>query len=177
MKKITITLLFLLSALLSFAQNSAEHNHDDKCEHHDHKHHKDTGSEHGAHFHVNDFGFANGMVYNLGENSAAWGMHLHYVRGVNKYLGVGIGYESVLGEHFHQTFTGFVRYKFFKHFVLNAGPGITIPNEENPEYEFVSHFELSTVFELGKFHLGPMVGYGLGHEQHFTVGVHLGYGF
>lgn len=143
---------------------------------HDHDHHHDHD-----HFHMESklgIGVAPTLVYLPGEKEFAPGFHIHALKLFNQKLGAGIGYEVILEEHPHQTFTVFGKYFITDFLSINAGPGITLPTEEHNEYSLSGHIELATAFDIWQIHIGPMIGYGFGAEDsHVSIGIHMGWHF
>jgi len=108
-------------------------------------------------------------------------IHLHYLRKttVHSDWSVGLGYESILGEHAHQTITALVNYELVPRFTINAGPGISFGTEDGHSHVGLSgHVELLYEFTIGGFHLGPMAGFGFDKDDsHASLGLHFGFGF
>jgi hypothetical protein len=104
--------------------------------------------------------------------------HVHFSRSFssgNPFSIIG-GFELITGDHQHNSLGIGLSYNFFKEFSFDVSPGISFaPNEDT---EAGLHLELSYGFVLGRFHLGPMVEYGIGVDHsHTSFGIHSGYGF
>lgn len=164
MTRIYIFTLFLLAAMAVSAQdhhgNEHEHEHADL-----HKYHIGIG----------------GTAASLsGEPGFAPGAHLHFTRqfGHENRWGLGLGYETIFDEHKHNGLNLLVNYHPFKHLSVNIGPGILFTeHDRETERKPAFHTEAVYEFNVGKFHLGPMVGFGFDEEHsHFSVGVHAGLG-
>lgn len=151
----------LLSMLLSFSSFSQHHFHDDE------------------HQHVKyELGTALTMVYSPHEKEFGPGFHIHGVRMLNPDFGIGAGYEGAFFHDYHQAVTLFGEFIIADLITIDLGPGIIFPNEEHPNFSLVAHIEASAAFDIGKIHIGPMVGYGIGLEDiHYSLGVHLGWHF
>lgn len=153
-----LTFIFLLfSSIAIFAQ------------HHDHDHH------------LNHLGIGTGITSFISEDHSALGYHIHYMRRFNDHspLSLGLGYEGIAGDHPHHSISALIGYSPFEGLSIKVGPGLTFVDEDgHNESSLSGHLELMYEFELGDFHLGPMIGYGNdGDESHATIGVHVGLGF
>ena len=166
-KQFAILLFSLAIALNTYAQ-STEHSHD-------HDEHND--SEQHDH-HVSEIGFGNSLVYFAKEKEYAYGFHIHYVKGIqNSKFGVGIGYERIFDEHGHNTISPELVFRPIDQLSFSFAPGITL-EDEHPEAKFAMHLETTYEFELKYFHIGPTIGFAVDPEDHhFSLGIHIGYGF
>ncbi|WP_423130318.1 hypothetical protein [Gaoshiqia sp. Z1-71] len=136
----------------------------------------------GAHdHHRHHIGLGAGATSIFNENNLVPGIHLHYYYRLTEHspVSVGLGYESILDDHTHNTLTSLINYEFMEGFSLSAGPGLTFAKEEGKTHTSLSgHLELLYEFRLGEFHLGPMIGLGIDREDsHASVGIHFGFGF
>lgn len=163
MRLLFVFILFFLS-LTSFAQDN--HAHDE----HKHLH------EHGEW----EIGAAFGVVPLFDEGEIAPGIHMHLLQ-QNKLIDglmVGIGFEGVLDEHTHLNAGLVFNYNVYKGLFAAVSPGILWINHDEWESAFVTHFELSYEFEVGRIHIGPIVEYSISKlDKHMMVGVHVGIGF
>jgi hypothetical protein len=135
-----------------------------------------------AHHHPeNEVGIAVGAVPLVDEDKIAAGLHFHYIRGIafEHKLGIGAGFEAILDEHKHYVVSVVFQYRIYKGWTVAYAPGIMMKKEEgNLEYHFAQHFETAYEFELGEFHLGPMVEVGVSEEGvHYMLGAHFGIAF
>jgi hypothetical protein len=163
MKHILIAGLLVFLFYITPAQNN--HNH----EHHQH-----------ADVHKYHVGVGGAATYLISESKFAPGVHVHFIRqfGHQNRWGLGLGYETIFDEHQHNGVNLLVNYHPLKHLSVNAVPGI-IFTEHDGEKERKPAFHTEAVYEfnVGKLHLGPMVGFGFDEEHsHFSVGVHAGMG-
>lgn len=134
---------------------------------------------HEHHHKHNEIALGTGVVYMPHERTWGYGLHLHSVAGITEWMGLGAGYELILGEHTHHTVSGLVHFHPFHPLDINLGPGLVFPDEENNNYRFKMHVEVAAVFEMGEhLHLGPSIDTGFGKEDlHITFGIHIGWVF
>lgn len=159
-KRILITILFLAFIIKAFAQTE-----DHDCEHHHSKF---------------ELGLSNGFVYNFTESEAAYGLHVHVVRSIEKSekLGLGIGYERIFDDHKHNALSVVLLYHPIEHLSINLAPGVTWLGSKSNSVKPAVHLEGLYEFKLGKFHLGPLLGVAFNTEDiHASVGLHLAFGF
>jgi len=138
------------------------------------------------HTHVHDdhkyhLGFGVAGTYLTGEEGLAPGFHLHFIRqlGEEQHWGVGLGYEAIIEENLHSSINLLANYHPFDFLSFNAGPGLVFGNHDG-ETEILPAFHTEAVFEfdLNRIHIGPMAGFGIDKEEsHFSIGVHVGFGF
>jgi len=163
--KLPLLAFFLLLFSFSFAQN---HDHD-----HDHEH------SHDSHRHHLGLGLGAGSLF--AEEEYAPVVHLHYLYRLapKSPVSVGLGFESIIDDHKHNTFLALVNYEIQPRLSINAGPGITFAEEDGESHTAMSgHVELIYEFTVGEFHLGPMLGFGFDNEEsHASLGIHIGLGF
>lgn len=160
--KYLILFTMLFAVLSSYSQNPENHD-----QHHNHNHAN------------NEIGLSVSPVYFVNEEEVSLAMHLHYVYYFpHTKFGLGLGYERVLDEHKH-NFIGIAgNYRPIPELTLNLSPGIAFEGEHKDEKEFAIHFETVYEFELGAFHLGPVVEFAWHPEDiHIGFGIHLGLGF
>ncbi len=151
--------LFAVSPSL-FAQHSHTHDHDR------HKYHLGIG--------------AVGTKV-LSEEVVSPGFHVHFIRqlGHHNQWGIGLGYEGIVDDHWHNGLNLLLNYRPLKFLSLLAGPGLVLGKHDN-EFEIIPAFHTEAVFEFNfrGLHIGPMVGYGRDREDsHFSAGFHIGIGF
>jgi hypothetical protein len=151
--------------VLSFVVYSQEHDHKRESEH--------------LHPEV-EIGVSNGIVYNFTEKEAAYGIHVHVVKTINKSdkFGLGFGYEAIFDDHRHNAVSFIIAYRPVDQFSFNFSPGISWLSTENDSAKPSLHLEALYEWELGIFHVGPLVGVASNFEDfHGSVGLHLAIGF
>ncbi len=131
--------------------------------------------------HKYHLGFGVAETYLKSENGLAPGFHLHFLRqlGQEQNWGVGLGYEAIIEENIHSSINLLANYHLSDILSLNAGPGLVFAKHDG-ESEILPAFHTEAVFEfsLGGIHIGPMAGFGIDREEsHFSLGVHVGFGF
>ncbi|WP_073165836.1 hypothetical protein [Tangfeifania diversioriginum] len=167
-KKVFVSQIILsIMLLIPCTSALAQHNHSHDYDHHDeHKFHIGVGA---------------GAASFSGESGLEPALHLHLLRKLNaeSNWSLGIGYEGIIGEEWHNGVNFLVNYRPFHFLSFNAGPGIVFEKEQN-ETEVLPAFHAESVFEftISGIHLGPMLGVGFNKEHtHFSAGIHLGFGF
>jgi hypothetical protein len=138
------------------------------------------------HAHLHDhhnyhLGFGVAGTYLTSEEGLAPGFHVHFIRqlGHEKLWGLGLGYEAIIEENVHSSINLLTNWRPFDFLSFNAGPGLVIGSHDG-ETEILPAFHTEAVFEfnLGGIHIGPMAGFGIDKEEsHFSLGVHVGFGF
>lgn len=132
------------------------------------------------HHHKNEVSIAVGVLPLPEENKVTAGLHLHYIRGigVSNRFGIGAAFETIFDEHKHYVISAAFEYRIYKGLIAGYGPGLLIIKENDKnKLLFAQHFELAWEFEIGKFHIGPLVEVGIGDEVHYMIGVHFGLDF
>lgn len=163
----TVFFVFFLSVLSHGFLVAQTHDHDhDHHVHDQHKYHLGVG--------------AAGSFLNIGDGMSP-GFHIHLLRqmGEHRDWGMGIGFEAIAGENLHSSLNLLFNYHPIRFLSLNAGPGLVFEKHDGSS-EILPAFHTEAVFEFdaGRFHIGPMVGFGIDPEDsHFSVGVHVGFGF
>jgi hypothetical protein len=165
-KKILLFHFLFLSAIVVAAQHNYTHGHE-----HDHNH----GEAHNYHL-----GFGVGAAGFLGDNHLDPALHIHFLRKINSKnnLSVGLGYEGIIDDNWHNGFNLLLNYRPVSFLSLNIGPGI-VTEKEDDEREFLPALHAESVFEfnVSGVHLGPMIGFGMNKEhKHVSVGLHIGFG-
>lgn len=134
---------------------------------HDHDHHK------------YELGLANSIVYFAGEKEYAYGFHLHMVRNIiHSKFGYGISYERIFDEHKHNTIGVIGSWNPIPPLHISIAPGVAFEDSEPSNLKFAFHAETSYDFDVGKFHVGPLLEFAFDPEDyHISLGLHIGYGF
>ena len=159
--KYILTLTLVALALPALAQTPGHEGHD----HHEHR---------------NEFGLANMAVYLASEGEVAPGWHAHWVRYLgHSDFGVGMGYEIVLDDHRHQNLSVVGSYRITDAWSITAAPGISLHENWQQDVSLGLHLETAYEWDWGPFHIGPMLelAFGNAEDTHYSVGLHIGYGF
>ena len=140
--------------------------------------------------HDNELAIGIGVLPNHGFS---FGFHAHYIKGValDNKLGLGLGFETILEDHTHNSYNLMCVYRFgskINGFLSVAyGAGILMSSEESHEEHeedheeeitssFAQHVEI--VYELNhkqNFCYGPVLDIGLdNNEIHYMIGFHVG---
>jgi hypothetical protein len=173
-RSIFISIISVAFFLNSAAQNSGT----SEVEGHSHTHHYHDHAHDTHKFHI---GIGAAATYLNKEGHLAPGFHLHFIRqlGHHRQWGLGLGYEAIADEHWHNGLNLLVNYRPLSYLSLIAGPGMVFGKHDG-ETEILPGFHTEAVFEfnLRGLHVGPMIGYGLDKEDsHFSIGLHIGIGF
>ncbi len=167
-----IFVITLLSGLTLLTSGASAQKHDG-----DHE----SGEVHIHDAHNYHLGIGISGAYLTGEQMVAPGIDIHFLRqlGVERNWGIGIGYEVLLKDEIHNNITFMANIHTAKFLSINAGPGFNFGKHEGEtEYTPALHAEAVFEFDVKKVHIGPVVGFGLDKDEaHFSLGVHLGYGF
>jgi hypothetical protein len=166
LSKITIYISVIFLNFLAISVSGQQLNIDHDHLHDNHKYH---------------VGFGVAGTHLSGETGIAPGFHLHFIRqlGHEKHWGIGLGYEAIIEETLHNSFNLLANFRPFDFLSFIAGPGLVFGKHDG-KTEILPAFHTEAVFEfnLGKIHLGPMIGFGIDKEEsHFSVGLHVGIGF
>ncbi|MCH8905259.1 MAG: hypothetical protein IIA45_15280 [Bacteroidetes bacterium] len=165
-KRPLLTLFTFFVIILVSVYVQAQDAHDEEGDHHHHK---------------NELSIAAGIVPLVAEDKLTVGFHLHYIRGIGEAhrIGIGVGLETILDEHKHYTISAVLHYRLYKGLIVSAAPGLLILKQNSTnEYQFAQHIELAYEFEVGEFHIGPVVELGLEKAGvHYMGGIHLGIDF
>jgi hypothetical protein len=122
------------------------------------------------------------------------GFHAHYIKGIalDNKLGLGIGFETILEEHTHNSYNLMCVYRFGSNIngflSIAYGAGVLRSSEESHEEHedeeheekitssFAQHVEI--VYELNHkrgFCYGPVLDIGFdNNEIHYMIGFHIG---
>ncbi len=123
-----------------------------------------------------EIGIGAGAVYHPAESEFSPGIHLHLIRKFNHWLGAGVGYEMITGDHFHQSIGFMADFAPFEWLSMDMGPSLVLPDKVHTSLRLAFHTELALVFHLEKIHIGPLIDLGVGKEDvHMAFGAHLGF--
>ena len=133
------------------------------------------------HKHRNEMSVATGVVPLPAEDELTIGFHFHYIKGLGESgrLGIGLGFETIIDEHKHYTFSVVGQFRVVAGLSVAYAPGIMIREEhEETLYQLAHHIEAAYEFEFGSFHIGPMVEVGIEEiGVHYMAGLHFGIDF
>ena len=151
------------------------------CEPLEHEH---EYGEHGRHSHIYELGLSTGFVRMEPEGESALGTHLHFIRrfrgeGIERFLGLGVGFEAIFADHMHYNLMGTIAIYPYKNLFIGISPGMLIvEHHDECEMCYSTHVEVAYGFDVGQFHVGPVVGYAKsGDDEHYMIGIHLAKGF
>uniref|UniRef100_UPI003216A67F hypothetical protein n=1 Tax=uncultured Draconibacterium sp. TaxID=1573823 RepID=UPI003216A67F len=166
MKNNYFILLICIFSLFFVLTGKAQDKHD-----HTHGHSHDN--------HKIELGIANSMVYFVNEKEVGYGLHVHLVRKISQSkFGVGLAYERIFDEHKHNTIGIVGSYTPVDRLHFAVSPGISFEGGHSSEKSFATHFETSYEFQVGDFHIGPLVEVAYDSEDvHISLGMHIGLGF
>ena len=164
LKQTSYLILLLLFWSLPYAYVTAQDDHNEE-----------------GHHHKNEISVAVGIVPLVAEDKLTGGLHFHYIRGIGEEhrFGLGIGLETIFDEHKHYTVSIVFNYRIVSALVLGYAPGLLMRKEgDQTLYQLAHHIELAYEFELGEFHIGPVVELGIEVGGiHYMGGVHFGIEF
>ena len=147
-------------------------------------HHKEHGEGHIHHAHANEIGMSAGYVYLTPEDDSAFGLHLHFIRRLQgesfkKYLGLGVGFETIFAEHLHYNVMGSIAIYPYHNLAIVLSPGLLIvEHHKELETRYSTHLESVYGFLIGGYEVGPVVGIARSDgDMHYTIGIHFGKGF
>lgn len=167
--KAAILKVFIALIFISYSTNICAVNPSDDHSEHEHQH----GEW--------EVALVGSGVFLFAEDDFAFGTHLHVLKSLEnvKGLNVGIGFEAIFAEHLHFSTSLAAKYMFWDNFGILLAPGVQFVNHQDEwESSLNAHFELIYELELGKYHIGPAVGYSVSKEDmHASVGLHVGYSF
>jgi len=142
--------------------------------------HTNTHHEHDKH--DIEMGVSVGYAYLEEENEGGTNLHLHIMKklsgeGIQKYLSVGIGFETIFAHEQHNAAMLALGIHPWNNVVFTVSAGTEWAKHNGvTESGSVMHLEATYLFEAEGYHYGPVVGYAKTHEdQHYTVGMHFGF--
>jgi hypothetical protein len=161
MKQFLLVSIFIFTSTFLYSQD-----HDHEVEHHHHPEY--------------ELGFSNGAVFNFSENEFAYGIHTHFIKTISKSdkIGLGIGYERIFDDHKHNSVSVILLYRPAENLSVNFAPGVSWLSTKSNSIKPSMHIEGLYEWQLGNFHLGPLVGVAFNSEDfHVSLGLHLAIGF
>ena len=132
-------------------------------------HHHDVDEIH------NELGTGVGIAFSSENRTVSPSFHFHATKGLSQILGIGIGYESILGDEPHHSFAVLLNYKPLELIDINVGPGILLPAGSEP-LSLILNTELAFTYHLNMgIHMGPGLDVGFSkHGLHAIAGIHIG---
>jgi len=138
-----------------------------------------------SHVHPHDLsGFEAGTsvgYVKLEEDETAFGLHLHLMKrvsgdGLGQHIAVGLAGELILGDHVHSTAMVALAVHPWRGLGLMVAPGVQwAKHDEAWESEYATHVEAIYTVEVGRFDMGPAIGYSTTRDDdHLTIGFHFG---
>ena len=128
-----------------------------------------------------EIGVSVGYAYLEEEKEDGVNLHLHVMKnlsgeGIQKYLSVGFGIETIFADEEHYSAMLSLGIHPWKNLVLTVSPGWEWAKHDGVwESGYATHIEATYLFEGDGFHYGPVVGYSKTQDdQHYTIGVHFG---
>jgi hypothetical protein len=137
------------------------------------------------HLHADrELGVSLAYVDLVDEDETAPAVHLHLVKRLHgldllERVGIGLGFETIFADHAHHTLMAGLVFFPFDHLAISVSPGIVWVNEEEGwETHYATHIEVSYGFRIGKYEVGPVIGWAESDEgSHRMIGLHFGFGF
>ncbi len=126
-----------------------------------------------------ELGVSAGYV-ELDDGDGALGMHLHATKrvilhGLRGGIAIGPAAEFIFGDHEHYTVMLSLSVHPWRGLALAVAPGIEwAAHEDDWESRYATHFEAGYLFDVGRFDLGPTIGYLASEEGHYSIGIHAG---
>lgn len=118
-------------------------------------------------------------VHFFGEENYSPSLHMHLIKSTGSGgFGLGIEYEYIFDVHRHNTIGVVTNFILSDKFSLSLSPGIAFESMGDEPVTFALHAEALYEWEVGKIHLGPVIGIGYEiKDVHVSAGIHLGFGF
>jgi len=164
MKNVLIIVLFLIIPLIQINAQEDEHKNLDTV-----KHKKDPGLE---------IVFSSLFIYNSESENLDPTTELHITYWTTHKWAFGVGYSMVFEEdkRIGHELAVLVSHKPWSFLTVNMGPSFSLPNS-HIDTKVSAYLEGEFNFELGEFHVGPLIGTLLGENVRPFAGMHLGYEF
>lgn len=128
-----------------------------------------------------EIGISVGYTYLKEEKEDSVNLHLHAMKqlsgeGIQKYLSVGFGVETIFADEKHYGAMISLGVHPCRNLVFTISPGWEWAKHDGVwESGYATHFEATYLFEGAGFHYGPVVSYSKTQDdQHYTVGIHIG---
>jgi hypothetical protein len=131
-----------------------------------------------------EVGVSVGYAYLEEEKEEGINLHLHVMKrlsneGIQKYLSIGFGVETIFTNEDHYGAMFSLGIHPLPNLVLTVSPGWEWEKHEGVwESGYATHIEATYVFEGSGFHYGPVASYTKAQDdQHFSIGMHFGMHF
>lgn len=122
--------------------------------------------------HDREIGVGSGLSFLEEEKSWVSTVHVHLVSKLHGGFYGGVSFENIFDEHNHGVLSLVLGYRissislsYMPGFYLYGGSGLT------------HHFEVGHIVEYERLHIGPFVSANYGKENHYSIGLHLGFPF
>jgi hypothetical protein len=116
------------------------------------------------------------------ESESVPGLHLHLIKGISsdgigKHFGVGLSGEVLFTDDPHYSVMGSLAIYPWSEWNLLLSPGVEFASHEGSyEREFSMHYELGYSWQVGEYHIGPVIGFAHTKDsEHYSAGIHLGF--
>lgn len=119
-----------------------------------------------------ELGLGVGKTYLEKESSWATFTHIHITKDFYEKIFAGLSFEHIFDEHEHGILSLAFGYRFSQ-LSLSYMPGFYLYGGSG----LVHHIELVYTLEFKGIHFGPLISASFGEENHYSVGLHLGYSF
>lgn len=118
------------------------------------------------------------FIYNTESKNFDPATELHITYWTSHKWAFGVGYSIVFEEdkRIGHELAALISHKPWSFLTVNVGPSFSLPNSHK-DTEVSAYIEGEFNFELGVFHIGPLLGTLLGEHVRPFAGIHLGYEF
>ncbi len=131
-----------------------------------------------------EVGLSVGYAYLKEDKENGFNFHLHIMKrlpgeGVQRYLSIRVGAETIISKEKHYGAMISLAANLWRNLVFSVSPGMEWADHNGKwESKYATHLEVTYILENSSIHYGPAVSYSKARdEQHYTVGIHLGFPF
>jgi hypothetical protein len=128
-----------------------------------------------------EFAVSAGYTHLVEENDNVLGIHAHLLHrlgdeGLRRHIAIGVGTEYLFSDEEHYVLMFTLAVHPWRGLVLSVSPGVQWAEHEGDiEAEYSTHLEAAYVFFIGKYDIGPVIGYlCTKDEEHYMTGLHIG---